>query len=235
MSQTPDLGQHALILPPVTASPPRNREHAQSQLLGHRGSDTGRSLCSTEAGILVQVASRAVRPRTQLGAIGQGPTLGHSGRFAAGGRAATLLAAGIPGARKRRIGVSGPRRRRTLRPPASTWPAGASVTLTCHIAVTNTDDAHGPQRPHPRKRRRSGPRGRQKTVPPTCAMSCRSCSVGGLPWWVPPLPGWLCLPLRREVHRELHARLPQRRGVSPGHTTRASLSRTPAPLPTPQP
>ncbi|MGW7367118.1 transposase [Streptomyces sp. NPDC054841] len=46
MSQTPDPGQHPPILPPVTAFPPGNREHAQSQPLGRRGTDTGRSFAT---------------------------------------------------------------------------------------------------------------------------------------------------------------------------------------------
>lgn len=40
----------------------------------------------------------------------------------------------------------------------------------CHVRVTNSVDAPEPPRPNLRERRRTGPRGRQKTVPTTCAM-----------------------------------------------------------------
>jgi hypothetical protein len=103
MSQTADPGQHPPTLPPVTASPSRNTERAQSQPKAHPGSDSGRSFCGTEADILVQIASTTGAAPPRLHAPrGRAPTCGHSGRYAVGGPAAAPHAAGNRGVRRRR-------------------------------------------------------------------------------------------------------------------------------------
>lgn len=62
-----------------------------------------------------------------------------------------------------------------------TWPISKSLALSPmpshtsrHAPVTNTIDAAGPPNPNPREQHRIGPRGRQKTVLPTCARWSRA-------------------------------------------------------------
>lgn len=52
------------------------------------------------------------------------------------------------------------------------------MTITCHIAVTNTVDGPEPQRLHLYEQRRDRPLGRQKMAPPTCAMRYRGPGPG---------------------------------------------------------
>jgi hypothetical protein len=137
----PDPGQHPPILPPFTATPSRTTEHAQSQLLGHPRSDTGRSLCDPQSDIFVQVASPPVRRLSTAAGQGTNELASGASESPSGGAARYAHSRRRSQTPQQDRGADA-RRSGTLRPPAR--PGGglsdpSRVTLLSPTPSTHLD------------------------------------------------------------------------------------------------